>query len=47
MSETKALQVSTLEKKGGYTGGKPAATVAPPSRLPSATIKPAPEKSPN
>ncbi len=32
---------SVIEKKGGYTGSKPASIVPPPARTPSATIKPA------
>lgn len=27
------------EKRGGYTGGMPAASVPPPPKIPSATIK--------
>jgi hypothetical protein len=29
-----------LEKKGGYTGGKPAKQVGPPPPTPSGTVKP-------
>lgn len=46
VAEDKSLQPSGIEKKGGYSGGKPAATVPPPSRVPSATIKPAHEPKP-
>ena len=27
------------EKRGGYTGGRPASTVGPPAKIPSAAIK--------
>ena len=30
-----------IEKKGGYSGGRPAAQVSPPPKQPSATIRPA------
>lgn len=32
---------STLQKKGGYSGSKPASQLPPPPRIPSATIRPA------
>lgn len=38
--ENKSLPTSGIEKKGGYTGGKPAATVRPPAPVPSGSIKP-------
>ena len=31
---------SGVEKRGGYTGGRPAATVKPPAKIPSGAIKP-------
>ena len=30
-----------IEKKGGYSGSKPASSVPPPPKTPSATIRPA------
>jgi hypothetical protein len=30
----------TIKKKGGYSGGKPASSMGPPPRTPSATIRP-------
>jgi hypothetical protein len=39
--ENKGQQPSGLEKKGGYSGGKPASSVPPPPKTPSATIRPA------
>ena len=32
----------TIPKKGGYTGGKPAAEMRPPAKVPSETIRPKP-----
>lgn len=33
---TRDTTASTLEKKGGYTGGKPASAMRPPVRTPAA-----------
>lgn len=30
----------TVQKKGGYSGGRPASEMGPPMPLPSATIRP-------
>jgi hypothetical protein len=29
-----------IEKRGGYSGGKPASTLRPPAKLPSGSFKP-------
>lgn len=39
--ENKARQPSAIKKKGGYSGSKPASSVPPPPKTPSATIRPA------
>ena len=39
MAKDKSVVPSGIRKKGGYRGGRPAASVPPPSRLPSATMK--------
>jgi hypothetical protein len=35
---------SRLEKRGGYSGGKPASSMRPPAQVPSGSIKPEPAK---
>ena len=42
MAENTARPARAIEKRGGYTGGQPGATVRPPAPLPSGTIKPVP-----
>jgi hypothetical protein len=37
---------SRLEKRGGYSGGKPASTMRPPAQVPSGSIKPSHEPKP-
>lgn len=39
--ENKSLRSVGIEKKGGYSGSKPASSVPPPPKIPSATIRPA------
>lgn len=46
MADDRVPGNSGIEKKGGYSGGRPAATVPPPSRLPSATIRPERDRRP-
>ena len=45
MPRNTARPTPGIEKRGGYTGGQPRATVGPPAPIPSGTIKPAPAKS--
>lgn len=36
----KATRISSgTQKRGGYTGGRPASTVGPPAKVPSAAVK--------
>lgn len=46
MKKGQSVEPSRIPTKGGYRGGQPAATVPPPSRLPSATIKPTNNRKP-
>jgi len=41
MAEKTIRGSSGVEKRGGYTGGRPAASVRPPMKIPSGAIKPA------
>jgi hypothetical protein len=38
-NEKRSVLPRATEKRGGYTGGMPAAMVPPPPKIPSATIK--------
>ena len=42
MPKNTARPAPGIEKRGGYTGGQPGATVRPPAPIPSGTIKPVP-----
>lgn len=37
---TKKVARPTVEKRGGYTGGQPKASVKPPVKVPSQSVKP-------
>jgi hypothetical protein len=41
MAKSTVRPAPGTEKRGGYTGGQPAAQVRPPAPIPSGTIKPA------
>ena len=41
MAEKTMRGSSGVQKRGGYTGGRPAAKVKPPMKIPSGAIKPA------
>lgn len=40
MAHNKAVDLSGIEKRGGYTGGGSAATARPPARVPSGAHRP-------
>jgi len=40
MARNTARPAPGIDKRGGYTGGQPAATVRPPAPIPSGTIRP-------
>lgn len=42
MAKNTARHGRGTDKRGGYTGGQPGATVGPPAPIPSGTIKPVP-----
>jgi len=46
MAKNSARPAPGIEKRGGYTGGQPAATVRPPAPIPSGTIRPRSAQSP-
>jgi hypothetical protein len=43
MSENKAFLTSGIEKKGGYSGTRPASAMPPPPKVPSGFTRPASE----
>lgn len=47
MTEDKNQRPSRIEKKGGYTGGKPASGLRPPAPKPRPTGKTDPKKNPS
>lgn len=42
MADQPARRSSGVDKRGGYTGGGPAASMRPPAKIPSGAFRPAP-----